>query len=791
MPAAATRRPFWQRVLRPVALLLLLLLLLLLAWAASVWLAAGGSRPRAEGSLPLAGLSAPVTIARDAQGVPVIRGASRVDVARALGFLHAQERFFQMDTLRRSAAGELSELFGPATIGIDETVRRHAFRSRSQAIVAAMSAEERRLLDAYVEGVNAGLEDLSSRPFEYRLLLARPRAWAPEDTVLAVFAMYLNLQPATPRRELNRAHAEARLGPGWADFLFPSTTPLDAAIDGSALPEPAMPAAMKSVPAAPRGRPSAGEVDTLGSNNWAVSGALSSSGGGLVANDMHLGLSVPGTWVRARLIVTGAPALDATGVTLPGTPFIVAGSTGRIAWGFTNSYIDTSDAVIVEQARPGFYRTAEGEQAFVTRTEPIRHRTGTTNLEVQETIWGPVMGKDALGRTIAMRWTAHFPDAVKLAPFLALEQAQNVGEAIAIAHQGAIPQQNFVVADSAGSIGWTIIGQVPERFGFAGDDAVSFADGARGWRGQLAADAVPAVVNPEGGRIWTANARVIGGNAFPLLGDGGYDTGARAGRIRDLLLARDRFAPADFLAIQLDDVNVRNRWWQALLLSELEARRADPALAAMIPHVRQWGERALPESVGYRLVARFRSIAVESLYEAYLGRTESGGSYAPSQAEGPARRLLDGRPAALVPPGLGSWEAFLGSVLADLAAEVRAEANGNLDDYRWGAIATAGVRHPLTRLLPMLSRFTDPVDVPVPGDRATVRAQAPGFGASERFAVSPGHEGDGLFHMPGSPSGNPRAPWYLAGHQAWVQGRPTPFLPGPARWELTLTPAQP
>ncbi len=795
MSAAATRRPFWKRALRVLALLLLLMLLLLLAWAGSVWLAMVRSTPRAEGSLAVPGLSAPVSIARDAEGVPVVRGETRADVARALGFLHAQERFFQMDTLRRSAAGELSELFGPATIGIDETVRRHAFRERAKAIVAAMGPGERAILDAYVEGVNSGLADLGSRPFEYRLLFARPSPWQGEDTVLAVYAMYLNLQPATPRRELHRLHATARLGPGWADFLLPSTTPLDAPIDGSTLPEPAMPTAMKPVPAPSRGRPSAGEIDTLGSNNWAVSGARSSSGAGLVANDMHLGLSVPGTWVRARLIVSGAAegetALDATGVTLPGTPFIVAGSTGRIAWGFTNSYIDTADAVIVDETRPGFYRTAEGEKPFVTRTEQVRHRTGTANLDVHETIWGPVVGKDALGRTIAMRWTAHFPDAVKIGPFLALERAASVEEAIAIAHQGAIPQQNFVVADAAGNIGWTIIGQVPDRFGFDGQDPASFADGNRGWRGQLPADAVPVVMNPEGGRIWTANTRVIGGNGFPLLGDGGYDTGARAGRIRDLLMARDSFAPADFLAIQLDDVNVRNRWWQALLLDELEARKSDPALAALIPFVRDWGERAVPGSVGYRLVARFRSIAVESLYEAYLGRTDTGGSYAPSQAEGPARRLLAERPEALRPPGATGWEDFLDRVLADLAAEVKAEAGGNPARFAWGDVGKAGVRHPLTRLFPFLSRFTDPLDVAVPGDRATVRAQAPGFGASERFAVSPGHEADGLFHMPGSPSGNPRAPWYLAGHQAWVEGKPTPFLPGPARWEMTLTPAQP
>jgi penicillin amidase len=783
MQARAARRPPWKIALRIILGVLLSLLVLLAAWALSLWIAMGQSRPLLEGRLPAEGLSGPVTISRDAAGVPTISGQSRADVAYALGFLHGQERFFQMEALRRAAAGELSELLGPPTLGIDRQVRVHRFRARAAAIVAAMQPEERQLLDRYVAGVNAGLTRLNSRPFEHRALFKKPEPWLPEDTVLAVFAMYLNLQPAQPTRELDRALAEKRGGRALADFLFPSTTPLDAPIDGSTLPAPPIPASLGRAAGPPA---EVGEAPVPGSNNWAVSGALSSSGAALIANDMHLGTQLPNTWYRARLVVAGA--LDATGVTLPGTPFIVAGSTGRIAWGFTNSYIDTADAVIIEESRPGFYKAPGGDLPFRTYSERLSHRTGSEALTIRETIWGPVVATDALGRQIAMRWTAHQPDAVSLAPFLALERAQTVEEAVAIAQRAAIPQQNFVVGDRAGNIAWTIIGQVPARFGFSGRDAVSFADGSRGWRGILPPGQVPIVRNPPSGRIWTANSRVVGGEAFQILGDGGYDNGGRAGRIRDRLFASERFAPADFLSIQLDDVSVRNRFWRDQLLTEIERRPDDAALQAMRPFVADWGGRALPESVGFRLVDRFRRAVVYGVYEAYLGGVPEGRfrrTYAPSQAEGAVRRLLIARPEGLVPPSHASWTAFLDSTLDTLKEEVGGDPKG----FRWGETARAGVRHPLSRLVPGLGLLTDPQDRAVPGDTSTVRAQAPGFGASERFAVSPGFESEGLFHMPGGQAGNPRSPYYLAGHEDWLEGRATPFLPGKPRWSLVLEPA--
>ncbi len=806
MAEAARKRSIGARIGRGLGWLLLLAALAILAIIGWIWWGMERSTPVLEGEIALAGLSAPVTVSRDAQGTATVTGQTRADVAHALGYLHAQDRLFRMDMLRRYAAGELAALSGGSLEKVDRVIRPHRFRARARAMVAAMSAEERGVLDSYVAGVNQGRAALRGAPFEYMLLRGAPSDWTAEDTVLVVFAMYLDLQPAVPQREMDRARAAKTLGAEMSAFLYPVTTELDAPIDGSKLVEPPMPAAvapMTTAPALPSAAAVPGDVriaEEVGSNNWAVGGSLTAHGAALVANDMHLGLDVPSIWYRARLVVRPAPGsaeqpMDATGVTLPGTPFLVAGSNGRVAWGYTNSYLDTADAVIVEweDEAAGTYRTPDGIATIVRFDERLCVKADCQTLAVRDTIWGPIVGEDAFGRTIAMRWTAHNPDAIRLAPALAMEKAGSVTEAMAIAQRSGIPQQNFTVGDSAGNIGWTIIGRVPARFGFDGQEAVSFADGSRGWAGDLAPEDTPAVVNPAGTRIWTANSRVMGGDAFAKLGDGGYASGARAGRIRDLLLAKDRFTPADFLAIQLDVVATRNRFWQQQLLAELNKRPGNAELAAMVAPVEAWGERAVPSSVGYRLVDRFRQEVVNGAYEAWLGKPQDDAfrkTYVPAQGEGAMRRLLTARPAALTPKGHASWDGFLDTVLDKVAEDVGVKAGGSIARYTWGETGVAGVSHPLARAIAPLGWVVNPREVSVPGDRPTVRAQAKGFGASERFAVSPGREAEGLFQMPGGQAGNPRTPYYLAGHQDWVEGRPTPFLPGPTRWTLVMQPGR-
>ena len=781
---------------RLVPALLAVVLIGLLAGGAWVWWVFEGAVPMLEGSLALEGLSAPVEIQRDAAGAATITAANRLDLARATGFLHDQERFFQMDLLRRSGAGELSGLVGAIAVPADIPHRLHRFRARAEAILARLPKGQTALLDAYTAGVNAGLAALARKPFEYTLLRIEPQPWHAEDTLLVVYAMYFDLQDSDDWAQRRLGLARETLGPALADFLYPTSNAEDAPLDGSVIAEPPMPGAAGTaaapVPAAPPPSPK-------GSNAFAVSGKLTGTGSAIVANDMHLALRVPSIWFRMRLRVTGGEggALDLDGVTLPGTPMLVTGSNTHIAWGFTDSYMTTGDAVLLDPV-PGNerqYLTPDGPKTLDAVTEKIcPAHADCRDLVVEESIWGPVVSHDALGRRIVWRWCAHDANAVDFDGPLALERATSVAEAIIAAHRAGIPQQNFVVGDRDGHIGWTIIGRVPKRVGLDDNLPHSWTDGTRGWQGYLTADQVPAIVDPPGGRIWTANNRIVGGDMLKLLGDPGYANPARAHQIRDDLDARDHFAEGDLLAIQLDARTPVLAPWQALLLQSAGARAGDPRFAAMLPYLRDWGGAADPGSVGYRLVRSFEEEGVKLVYGGFGGAIQKAagadaGPLSPSQAARPALRLLGARPAALVPPPYADWDAADAALLDRLAQRVKDEAGGDLAKFTWGARNHVAIRHPLARAVPLLGYLTDPPDEAVAGDGLAPRVVTPGQGASERWVVSPGHEADGILELPVGNAADPLTPYYLAGHRDWVEGRPSPLLPGPVKWVLTLRPA--
>src|SRR4051812_17235082 len=427
-----SRTPGW---LRAAFVSLGLVAGVLVAAGAWAYVQLRASLPALDGKVAAPALSAPVTVARDAQGVPTLTGRTRADLAWALGYLHGQERLFQMDGQRRSAAGELSDLVGRAALRRDRTVRLHRFRHRAAAVLAAMTSDERRMLDAYVAGVNHGLGDLEAVPFEYLLLRAQPEPWTAEDTVLTGFAMYVSLQEADGLSERRRGAAREVLGQPLADFLFPEGTSWDAPLDGSSLPTAALPVTGLKRAAMPSAEASAVESGASGSNGFVVGGGISTRGSAIVANDLHLGLRVPNIWYRARLVLedgSGHPTLDITGITLPGAPTIVAGSNGRVAWGFTNSYVDTSDVVVLEpvDGNPNQYRTPDGPMELSRTQEGLcRICRKPEALMVEESIWGPVIGTDPHGRKLVYRWIAHDPAAVNLRGALELEQAGSVSEA--------------------------------------------------------------------------------------------------------------------------------------------------------------------------------------------------------------------------------------------------------------------------------------------------------------------------------------------------------------------------
>ncbi len=767
------------------------------------WLTLRASLPRLDGNIAVAGLEADATIERDAHGIVTITARSRDDAAYATGFAHGQDRYFQMDLIRRRSAGELSELFGIMAVDTDKRHRWHRFRTRAQEAVAAMPAAELRSLESYAAGVNAGLASLDAKPFEYYLLGDEPQPWQPEDTILVAYTMFLQLNDQRANRDLRRGLAHNVLPAQVYAFMYPQGTAWDAPLMGTPRRTDPIPGAdvlsLNDVTDEPSSAGEIGKPDLNGSNNWAVSGALTDSGSAMVSNDMHLGLSVPGIWYQARLVVEGSAPRDVTGVTLPGSPFMIAGSNRHIAWGNTNSYGDWSDAIVLRPgAADGTYRTPQGEREFAEFVETIRVKNAEPiEFVVRETIWGPVHDRVVYpDGEIAVRWLAHDVATLNL-NLVELETARTVDQALAVANRMGGPPQNFVVGDREGDIAWTIAGRIPLRSGY---DPMLPADWSAGggWTGWLEPGNYPRVVNPEAGRIWTANARVADGEALRLIGDSGYDLGARAGQIRDALFDSDTFSASDMLAIQIDDRALFLARWRELLLREIDADAAsrDRDIAEYRRLVANWIPRAVPDSVGYRLVRAFRLEVQARVFHGLTGpvRAAYGNDIRlriSNQFEGPLWALVTEQPMHLLPGRYDTWqELFIESLHASIR-HFRDRYGDELSERTWGERNTGIIRHPLSASLPVLGEFLDMPEESLAGDVDMPRAQGPRFGASQRFSVAPGDEQNGLMHMPTGQSGHPLSDFYRRGHDDWAGGRESPFMPGDTQHKLRLVATEP
>ncbi len=764
----------------------------------AVHLVLRASLPTLDGEAHQLGVVSPVTIDRDARGVATIEAANRVDLAYGIGYAHGQDRFFEMDLSRRLPAGELSEVFGKVAIEQDEKARLFRFRHVAQAALQQGTPEQRAVLEAYARGVNAGLASLRSRPWEYWVLGAVPAQWRPEDTLLVSHAMWWDLQYSGIDRKILRIEIDDRMrGPacvgGWkcgTQFLYPERTSWDApnsaiGVAGAGGPSQVPPAEVFDV----RG---GGAVTALapvrddtgvGSNNWAVSGRLTATGAALVANDMHLRARVPIIWYRARMRVRSSetqPALDLNGVTLPGTPLLVAGSNGHIAWGFTNSYGDWVDV-----------KRDSCTAATASETEEIRvHGAPSVRFVVQSGPAGVMYRAQPDGRQCwFVSWLAQQPSATNI-NLMSLERATSVADAVALAPTLGIPHQNFVVGDSQGHIAWTIGGRIPS------DTGTGRSTGSPTW---TTVETHPKIVDPEVGRIWTANSRAtddeaqlaaIGGADAPVGAD--YDDPPRTRQIRDDLLAlRAPATPADMLHIQLDDRAVFLSHWRTFLLERVlnpEALANHPERAEFRKRIEEWNQRASTDSVGYRLVRSFRERLERSVWSmllSSLGIEPSQRTWAPSMFEGGLWTLVGEQPMHMLAPRYADWRQLLLEQVDGTIQELH-ESCPRLDSCTWGAHNPVHIQHPLSNAIPLLSHFLDMPQMQLPGDHDMPRVQDGSVGASERFAVSPGHEDQGYIHLPGGQSGHPLSPYYRAGFMDWALGNPTPFLPGASEHRLTL-----
>jgi len=763
-----------------------------------VWLALLASRAQLDGRASVPGLTAPVVVERDAQGIPLIQATNRTDLAFAVGFVHAQERFFQMDLMRRNSAGELAALLGGALANYDGQMRRHQLPATADQAMATLPDRHRAVLEAYATGVNAGLDSLKVRPPEYLLLRQKPRPWRPRDSLLVGMLMFERLQDSSGFEDRRRALLAEVLPPAALAFIDPDGSPWDTPLDAKQLPSIPLPG--PEVLQFATNRPaqvarSSWESPLIpGSNNWGVDGSVSARGGAIIANDMHLDLGLPNIWYRvsARWLDQTSQRRRFDGVTLPGTPLFIVGSNGEIAWGFTNGTLDTTDLISLEldPANTRRYRTPDGWQTMEEVVDVIEVANGDPLANVfNRTIWGPVIGTNHLGEHQALRWVAHLSEATNL-QLLELESASDVDAALKLAPTCGIPVQNLLVGDRQGALAWTLIGRLPRRIGFDGRTPVSWADGRCRWEGWLRPEEHPQV---RGARLWTANNRISGQSNYLTTGPYQTDLGARARQIRDALQALVKPDETALFNLFRDDRALFLDRWQKLMLQTLVRGAAGTngtAWTELKREVANWGGRAATNSVGYRLVRAFRFKTGDLFFEPLTDLCQRTGSDLPVDSarwEGPLWSCLTERPAHLLNSRFASYDGLLATAIDAVLADLQAQ-NLTLAKATWGQRNMVKIQHPLSRALPKLADWLDVLPTPLPGDDHMPRVQGVRFGPSERLVVSPGQEAQGFLQMPGGQSGHFLSPFYRSEHVAWETATPTPLLPGLPRYRLVLAP---
>jgi penicillin amidase len=776
------------------------------------------SLPRLDGSIRSADLESNVTIDRDEHGVPTVHGSSRTDTAYGLGFVHAQDRFFQMDILRRNSGGRLAELVGKAAIDRDKSFRKHRFQTMAEKVIAGLPDRQRQVLQAYAKGVNHGLRDLKAVPFEYVALRVQPEPWAETDSILCMMSMLCDLQPMDAGPELGLGYLKERVPADVYDFLVRPASQWDAALDGSMYPPVPIPpessfslrdatnsanaqVAMVAVPTTGQDSLLIHDFEfRVGSNNWAVSGKAARDGKAILASDMHLGLNVPTIWYRAMM---QTPSIDGTvrrliGVTLPGAPVMVEGSNGSVAWGFTNSTGDFGDVIELKSPDGGNvtdrYMTPEGPKELERVTVEIAYRGGSESYEYMWSIWGPVV-ETRDGKVFVHKWIGNDPSAFDM-NLMEFESAKNVEQLMELASRAGMPNQNVMMVDTEGNIGWTISGRIPKRVGPPPNTPVDWSQGGE-WLGYLEPSEHPRSYNPPDGRLWTANNRIQGDYFLSVIGDGRYDLGARARQIRDRLYEKDAHDEQSLLSIQLDDEAKFLVPWKERLLMIADAS-PQPVSLDLVRFVKTSSDRASTDAVGYRIVNEFRSQVMARIFGISGSRRDSkrvgtprglaslvpDKPYIAISAEDVAQQLLTDRPMHWLPAEFATWDALL----ADAAKETEANLTKNqpLSQARWGVRNRAAIRHPLAMAVPALSRVLNMTDYELAGDNHMPRVQSPSGGASERLVVSPGQEEFGIYHQPGGQSGHPFSPFFTKGYEDWVFGNPSPLLPGKSQHQLVL-----
>jgi len=513
-------------------------------------LAAGGGWAWLQSTLPGANetvevpvLQAPVDVLRDDAGIPHIFAKSGNDAYFALGYVHAQDRFWQMELMRRFGAGRLSEIFGDRTLASDKWMRTLGLYRLAQQKFAQLPPATRQALTIYAAGVNARIKQSQSLPWgtpapEFALFRFKPEPWRPADSLVwgKIMATWLGLNW---RDELLRARLARKLSPQQVGELWPvypqgmpqtiekklqKTAALIGGMDLQKL------AGLAPWPVGmPRGA----------SNAWVVANKHTLNRGAILANDPHLTFGAPIMWYLARI---EAPDLTVTGATVPGVPFTILGHNGMIAWGMTSTQSDQTDLFVEQLDETGRkYKTPDGWREFETRTETIslKGRPPVT-LTVRESLHGPIISDildkaaQSAGKGAVMALSATYLETEDRTAdvFFQINRAQNWDQFVAALKGFQAPQSNFMFADTKGDIGFMAPGLVPIRKGGWGLVPSPGWDGATDWKGYVPFEELPSVLNPPSGRIVNSN-NAITGDDYPYFLSFDWSPGYRARRILD------------------------------------------------------------------------------------------------------------------------------------------------------------------------------------------------------------------------------------------------------------------
>lgn len=771
---------------------------------AVVWLVCAASLPVRDGVLPLAGLRGPVSVAFDEYGIPKVTAESRLDAFRALGYVTAQDRLFQMDLLRRTSAGRLAEIFGEQAVALDVRQRRLGLSSVAETVVRRLPDDQSSVLAAYADGVNNFLEQMTMPPFEFLLLGYRPARWDPTDSLLVVLAMFQMLNGSEDDERM-RTVMMASLPAEVTTFLLPSLDMYtEQLLTGETRHQAATPVPVKALAALRRTGAQSRAVHLsmvpdrkreIGSNAWVVGSGKTADGRAILANDMHLDVGVPNIWYRIQMQYG---RVELAGVVVPGIPVVIAGSNGSVSWGLTNVEGDFLDLVRLEvnPNNPDEYATADGWERFTVRTEHIAVKGAADRIvEIKGTRWGPLADTPLMGQPVALRWTALDPEAVDLG-LLRMDQARSVWDGIAVATRAGAPPNNVLLADAGGHIAWTYMGKIPVRRGLDGSVSLSWADGRTGWTGYIPPDELPRSIDPPSGYLVSANHRMTD-ERYPHVIGHAFANGYRAVRITERLQALERIREQDLLALQLDATTRLYDFYrellQRLLSDEVTAQRAD--LVDIRRAINAWDGRADSESRGFALLVAFRRNLAASVFAPFLQgcREKEAGFVFDGDLDTPLRSLLSEQAPDTLPDPVrfADWKAFLLQELEETVNAFKAEhALSRVDDVAWGAVNRVRMVHPLSEAIPVVGKWLNMPDDAASGCGPCVRVLSGSLTASERMVVSPAHHADALFHMPGGQSGHPLSSHYRDQQHNWSQGRSTPLDAGKPIHTLTFTPGR-